>query len=231
MRGTLATCLLVLLLAACEEPAPDAQSPPAPTVPKLGSFNEHVLAIQKTYPTDGTHRYHWPRSGAWIGITRDLRYDGTLFASGDADGRCHCSGLTFEVFLRAWERWCRAQERPYRILGWTKDDLGRFQRAWFGTTGDRATLHTALTESGLGVRITDLEKAKPGDFVQLWRHSGSGHSCLFQAWIRAPDGTIQGLRYWSTQSSTNGIGERGERFGTSGSALKRDEFYVVRVGR
>jgi len=220
---------VLFVLAACEERA--TESPPAPPVPKLGAFNGDVVAVAQTYPTDGTHRYHWPRSGSWLGNARDLRYGGVLFARGDPRGRCHCSGLTFEVFLQAWERWCTAEERPYRILDWDLEDLRRFRRAWFGTTGDRATIHTALTESGLGVRITDLEKAEPGDFVQLWRHSGSGHSCIFVAWVRDPAGAIVGLRYFSTQSSTNGIGEREERFGESGSGVKRDELYVVRVGK
>ena len=79
--------------------------------------------------------------------------------------------------------------------------------------------------------MEDWDEAEAGDFVQLWRHSGSGHSCIFRAWVRDDDDEIVGLRYWSTQSSTDGIGERVERFGTAGSAVKRDELYIVRVGR
>jgi len=214
-----APLLLLLLLAAC---SPEAKPP----VPKSGDFNAHVLAIVDTYPTDGTHRYHWPKTGTWIGTTRKLVYAGEVLAEGDPQGRCHCSGLTFEVFLRAWERRCKAADRPYRILDWDLAQVRRFRTQWFGTSGDRATLHTALTKNGLGHRITDWEKAKPGDFVQLWRHGGSGHSCIFRGWTRDEDGTIVGLRYWSTQKSSKGIGERTEPL----AKLKRDELYVVRVG-
>ena len=53
---------------------------------------------------------------------------------------------------------------------------------------------------------------------------------VFLGWVREKK-KIVGIRYWSTQSSTKGIGERTERFGTSGSTVKKDELYVVRVGR
>lgn len=218
---------LALLLAGC----PSEGEPKARRVPPEDAFHRHLLAVVETYPTDGTHGYHWPRpdDGRWLGNTRTLRYADQVLAKGDPQGRCHCSGLTFEVFLRAWERWCKATGRPFRILDLGIGDVRRLGRQWFGASGDRKTLSTAVTKNGLGRRITDLEQAQPGDFVQLWRHSGSGHSCIFRAWIRA-DEKIVGLKYWSTQKSTNGIGEREERFGVGGSAVKRDELYVVRVG-
>lgn len=209
-----ALLLLLLPLVACAPP------------PKAGDFNTHVAAIMDTYPTDGTHGYYWPKTGTWIGTTRTLRYAGEVLAEGDPKGRCHCCGLTFEVFLRAWERHCKATSKPYRILDWKIDKVRAFRKQWFGTSGDRATLHTAITENGLGRRVTDLEKAKAGDFIQLWRESGSGHSCIFKAWVRDEEGKITALRYWSTQKSTNGIGERTEKL----SALKLDELYIVRVG-
>lgn len=209
----------------------------SPALPKLGDFNAHVLAIVKTYPTDGTHQYHWPKSGTWSGNTRTLHYDGEVLLEGDAQGRCHCCGLTFEVFLRAFERWCVAVKRPFKILTMARKDVLRLKGEWFGASGDRATLHTAITKNKLGVRITDWNDAKPGDFVQLWRYSGSGHSVVFRAWKRHGKKII-GLTYWSSQGSTNGIGERTELFGdpkaskkTNGSKVKPDEFYLCRIGR
>lgn len=227
MRRTLFLAPLLLLLAAC----PDEKARTLRSVPTEDAFQKHVLAVIEIYPTDGTHGYHWPRpdTGAWLGNTRRLEYAGVVLSEADPKGRCHCSGLTFEVFLGAWARWCKASSRPFRILDLDADGVRRLQRQWFGTSGDRKTLFTAVTKTGLGRRITDWEDARPGDFVQLWRHSGSGHSCVFRAWVREEE-KIVGLRYWSTQKSTNGIGERAERFGESGSSMKRDEFYVVRVG-
>ena len=229
-RGSGRTLLLLplaLLLCGC----PEEEESAAARLPTGAVFHRHLLAVIDSYPTDGTHGYHWPRpdDGRWLGNTRRLEYAGVVLSEGDPAGRCHCSGLTFEVFLRAWERWCREAGRPARILDLEVADVRRLQREWFGVSGDRKTLLTAITRNGLGRRITKLEEAEAGDLVQLWRHSGSGHSCVFRAWIREGE-EIVGLRYWSTQKSTNGIGEREERFGASGSALKRDELYVVRVG-
>ena len=217
----------LLLLAAC----PEEKAPEARRAPTEADFRRHLLAVIDTYPTDGTHGYHWPRpdTGRWLGNTRRLEYAGTVLSEGDPQGRCHCSGITFEVFFRAWARWCGENERSFRILDLDVAGVRRLQRQWFGVGGDRKTLLTAVTKNDLGRRITDLEQAREGDFVQLWRHSGSGHSCVLRTWIRE-DEKIVGLRYWSTQGSTNGIGERVERFGESGSAVRRDELYVVRVG-
>ena len=223
---TLAPLLLLLLLTACPEEKQAARD-----VPAEKTFRTHLLAVIETYPTDGTHGYYWPRPdrGGWLGNTRRLEYAGTVLSEGDAKGRCHCCGLTFEVFFRAWARWCEAEGKPFRIRDLDVAGVRRLQRQWFGVSGDRKTLLTAITKNGLGRRITDWEDAREGDFVQLWRHSGSGHSCVFRAWVH-DEGKIVGLRYWSTQKSTNGIGERVERFGEDGSAMKRDETYVVRVG-
>ena len=217
--------LLLLLLAAPLIASCDK----APLIPRLGELNPHVLAVMKTYPADGTHKYWWPKKSTWSGNARTLRYDGKVLLEGDAQGRCYCCGLTFEVFLQAWERWCKAQRRPYRILDMKARDVLAFKSDWFGSNGDRSTLHGALTKRGLGVRITDWKKARAGDFVQLWRHSGSGHSVVFQRWKRA-GGKIAGITYWSTQKKTDGIGERTELFGERGATVKRDELYIVRVG-
>jgi hypothetical protein len=218
--------LLLAVLASCDE----APKPPPPEVPALGDLNPHVLAVLGTYPTDGTHRYHWPKTGAWRGNARTLRYDGRVLCEGDPEGRCHCCGLTFEVFLQAWERWCKQVGRPYRIKDFDLEKVRRLQTEWFGSPEDRSTLHTALVGNGLGVRVTDWEQARAGDFVQLWRRNGTGHSVIFKSW-RREGGRIVGLTYWSTQSSTRGIAENTELFGDTGSLLDRSLFWLCRPGR
>lgn len=200
-------------------------------VPALGELNPFVLEALRAYPTDGRHAYWWPRGDPWRGTTRTLTYEGETLCAGDPEGRCYCSGLTFEVFLDAWMAWARARGRPPRVGNLDLAGLARFQDQWYGASGDRKTLRTALLEHGLGVEIADLEAARPGDFVQLWRHDGSGHSAVFLAWLRDATGAISGLTYWSTQASTRGIGQRSESLGAEGHALKRDELYVVRAGR
>jgi hypothetical protein len=215
---------LALLLAACADtPAP------GPTLPTETEFARHLLAVIATYPTDGTHRYWWPKEGAWRGNARTLRYDGAVLAEGDAEGRCHCCGLTFEVFLQAWQRWAKEAGRPERVLDLDVEGVRRLQTQWFGSPEDRSCLHTAIVANGLGRRIDRVEDARPGDFVQLWRTNGTGHSAVFLEAVRE-DGRIVGLRYWSTQGSTNGVARHVERFEDAGGTVTRDELWICRVG-
>jgi hypothetical protein len=225
---------LAVLLAAALLPAPRQSKPvlqdvATPAIPRLGELNPLVVEVLRRYPTDGTHTYHWPKTGGWKGCTKDLEYAGELLCAGDPQKRAYCCGLTFEVFLDAWRLWCQRNARPWRIRDLDLARVRALQGQWFGSEADKSCMRTALCDNQLGVRITDLEDALPGDFVQLWRHDKSGHSVVFLAWLREGK-TITGLRYWSTQDATKGIGEREERFGTEGRSLDRAQFWLVRAG-
>lgn len=226
-----ATPLLAGLAVALLRARPTAVCPRYRPV-QHGELNPHVLAVLRTYPTDGTHRYHWPKEGEWRGNARTLRYGDEMLCAGDPQGRCHCSGLTFEVFVQAWQAWAHAHGTAAdpRWLGADLEAVHRLQTQWFGSPQDRTTIRTAFVENRLGTCLTDPEQAQPGDFVQLWRHDGSGHCAVFLAWERDAAGARTGVRYWSTQASTNGIGERSEFFGTEGKAVKTDELYLCRAG-
>jgi hypothetical protein len=201
----------------------------AASVPKAGELNSFVLERVRAYPTDGTHGYWWPKGDPWRGTTKTLTYAGEVLCEGDAQGRCYCSGLTFEVFLDAWFAWARAHGLPERIADLDLAGMKRFQDQWYGTSGDRKTLRTALVENGLGQDVQHAD-AEPGDFVQFWRHDRSGHCAVFLAWERDAAGAVTGLHYWSAQKSTSGIGERAESFGPDGRRVLRDETWIVRPG-
>jgi hypothetical protein len=229
MRVLAAACWLVLVLpTGCG--GENAARPSTLEIPMRGELNRLVLTVAREYPTDGRHAYWWPRGDPWRGTTRTLRYGGDVLCPGDPQGRCYCSGLTFEVFLEAWMRGMRAAGWSERVGALDLAGMKRFQDQWYGTTGDRKTLRTALVENGLGGDVRH-DQAEPGDFVQFWRRDGSGHCAVFLAWERDDVGAISGLRYWSTQKSTNGIGERTESFGEGGRSVIRAETYVVRLGR
>ncbi|NUM35007.1 MAG: hypothetical protein HUU50_10715 [Candidatus Brocadiae bacterium] len=190
-------------------------------------FNAYVVSILEKYPTDGTHPYYWPSSGTWAGITRDLHYRGALFAKGDDFKRCFCCGITFEVFFLAYEKHCQDQGKEFIIQNFDAKALNTFLKQWFGSDGNRKTLLNAIVSNGLGFSVP-MDKAKKGDFVQLWRYSGSGHSVIFISWVYDAQGKRNGLKYWSTQGSTNGIGYRTEYFGGS-KGIDTEQLYIARV--
>lgn len=188
-------------------------------------LREYVLAVLDSYPRDGSHAYWWPRGSeapkGWIGNSKDLHYGGALLYPGDARKRGYCCGLTFEVFFEAWRRATEARGEKFRIAGLDANGVHALRRAWFGAKIGDPCIRDALVERGLGFEIEDRRRARPGDFVQLWRTNGSGHSVIFLRWIwglratsseRPPRPAIVGLEYWSTQKSTRGIGVRREYF-------------------
>ncbi len=235
LRAAPTYCKEPLKLYACPELlAPAKADSTRHDVPAPGELNSYVLEVLASYPADGTHRYWWPRGKdgrGWSGNTRDLRYGGKVLFRGDPQGRAYCCGLTFEVFVRAWRLWCKRTNRPWTIHGLDASGVRRLQKQWFGSSKDKTCIRTALVANGLGTRITDWKQARAGDFVQLWRANGSGHSVVFLDWVRKDDRVI-GLEYWSTQKSTKGIGRRKEYFLASKGKrrLLREKLYLCRVG-
>ncbi|MDZ4861631.1 MAG: hypothetical protein SGI88_21880 [Candidatus Hydrogenedentes bacterium] len=201
----------------------------ASPLPDATAFAECVLRVARTYPADGKHTYHWPKQGAWKGVTQDVFYNGELICTGDAQRRCHCSGITWEVFMRAIDEYNR--DRADKALHtWTPKDVKNFQFLWFGSDGNKHCLENAVLTYGIGNKIADPADARPGDFVQFWRGNGSGHSCIFQEWVRDGNGRITHLKYWSAQKKTNGIGFNQETVGDERGIIL-DQVYIVRVGK
>ncbi|NUM53354.1 MAG: hypothetical protein HUU46_06905 [Candidatus Hydrogenedentes bacterium] len=206
--------------------ASGAESPP---LPDADAFAQCVLTVSASYPTDGTNAYYWPKQGEWKGVTRDVFYNGELVAKGDEQGRCHCSGITWEVFMRAIEEYNRTHN-PKALHTWTVEDIKQFQFLWFGSDGNKRCIHNAVLTYGIGTEIKEPADARPGDFVQFWRGNGSGHSCIFQEWVRDDAGNITHLKYWSAQKKTNGISFNMETVGDP-KGIILDQVYIVRIGK
>ncbi|GIW72717.1 MAG: hypothetical protein KatS3mg102_2259 [Planctomycetota bacterium] len=219
--------LLLLALAVSASAGGRAEQPPPPPERAL---NPYVLALLQSYPADGTHGYWWPKDGSYDGTTCDLVYQGEVVARGEPGRRTYCCGLTFEVWLRACEAWWR-RHRPsaghLRVGDLDAAGLRKLRAEWFCARGGRGGPVDALVPRGLGVRIERLQDARPGDFVQLWRADRSGHSVIFLGWERQ-GGEIAGIRYWSTQRATRGIGIHREYF-AGPRAVRRDELYIARA--
>lgn len=197
--------------------------------PAGSDFNAIVLDTLAGYATDGSHGYYWPSGGDWYGTTQDITYRGQVVAEGDPEGRCYCVGLTWEVMMRAFEAADAATGGDGTLNGLSVAELDEFRIDWFvrDLYGDGVV--TALQNYGLGQPVRSWSDVEPGDFVQFWRNSGSGHSVIFMNWVTNSAGDIAGFRYWSTQSSTDGIAYNTEYFGTTGSSVDATHFFVARA--
>lgn len=176
-------------------------SPSLPPMPGQRPLNSAVLEVVRGYAFGDAHPYTWVPGTHTDGTTRDLHYQGITVARAAADGGIHCSGITFEVWLRALERvGPPAWLSPADVLG-MKD-------TWYVRDGGRLGPVAALTRRRLGLSIERLDDLRPGDLVQFWRHSGKGHSAVFLDHRRRRDGSVRGLAFWSAQSASAGIGIR-----------------------
>lgn len=182
--------------------------------------DDAVLSVARSYADGGGYNRKWSGSGSPEAITHDGR---RVLAAGE--GGTYCCGYTFAVAMKV------AQQRGL-LEGKSFDDVKRFQKLWYGATdADDKTLVVLAAET-LGVgRGVPLEEAQPGDFVQLWRHGGSGHSVVLLGWVEE-EGRKVGVRYRSSQGSTDGVGDAVEYFadapGERGRVL-RDETFACRL--
>jgi hypothetical protein len=120
---------------------------------------------------------------------------------------CYCSGITYEVFMDAWATYNSAKgNSPAHISNLTYNQMKSFRTKWYAADGTITGAPGAISAYGCGFEITEWDKVITGDLVQIWRLGGSGHSVIFDSWIRDTGGNKTTIRYWSTQTSTNGIG-------------------------
>lgn len=203
-------------------------------------LNSYVLRIIETYE-GGRFPYMLNRDYTrYNGVTRNLFYRGRILLKAAPDGSraSHCVGVTFEAFFRAVQERNRQLGLPLEYFnGLTWDELYRCALTWFVAEGPKSESNcaAAIERYGFGRRILDLEKAAPGDFMDLTRAGGSGHTVVFLGWLRGAENRITGLRYWSSQRSTGGIGYTAEYFrdnppGEIQGDLLRSPLYIGRVG-
>ena len=194
---------------------------------EVSDWNEVMLELIDTYPTDGSYTYDW--SDAGHGTTMDIYYNDQVVADAGPGATCFCCGITFEVYMRAFTQIDETIGGDGLLNGMSVDDVLDFRRDWFvrDLWGDGPGV--GFVNYGLGEPVSDWSDVLPGDPVQFWRFSGSGHSVIFIGWATDTDGTIVGLDYWSTQPSTDGIGYQREYFGTGGSDIDPSYFYVSRA--
>ncbi len=204
-----------------------------------GSLNPFVLKVISGYPLDGSYHYHcsWnPREyDIYNGVTEDLWYKSMIVAKAYPDGsRCsYCCGFTFEVFVRAMKlRNVQAGLDQDDFNGMTFNDLFNALQLWYiEGTGDSES--RAITSYGLGSAITNFEDARPGDFLSYSTTPSGGHSVIFLGWLRDDDNKIVGLKYFSSNLSSDGVGYGQTHFSDSTKnhhGVLRDSVKIGHVG-
>ena len=233
LAGLLGTLTLGALSAlgtsarAQDAPPPVADRVELPAAPQ-GSLNGYVLRPLQGYPLNGSYGYHWPKPGSdpWEGTTEAVVYAGRKLTKGDPQKRSYCCGLTFEVYVKALLMASGGEPVP----GVSADLLHELRLRFFGDSKQvrerKRLLQFGIESLELGQPVEDLADARAGDFVQFWRHLGSGHSAIFVNWV-VRKGQRVGITYWSTQSSTQGIGYNTERIGPK--AVDAKQIYLARA--
>jgi len=204
-----------------------------------GALNPYVLKVVSAFPLDGSYPYHcgWdPREyDLYNGVTQDMWYKGMVVAKAYPDGsRCsYCCGFTFEVFIRAMKlRNVQKGLDPDDFNGMTFSDLFNMLQLWY-IEGKGDSEQRGIVSYGLGRAITNLEDARPGDFLSYSTTPAGGHSVIFIDWLRDDAGKIVGMKYFSSNlSGTHGVGYGQGRFSDSnnGRGLLRNSVKIGRVG-
>lgn len=205
-------------------------TPESAEIPDLSDFNALALALIETYPQDGTYTYDWPESGSWSGSTRDLWYQGGLVADDGGRSSCYCSGITWELFFRAWQEWDRATGGDGEDLyGMSYAEVMEMRLDWYVRELGGSGPSLALENAGLGEEIESFRDWRGGDFIQIWRRSGSGHTVVFIDWIEDNEGNKLGFEYVSCQGTSDGFGHNDEFFGSASGALNPSQLYSGRA--
>jgi hypothetical protein len=164
------------------------------------------------------------------GVSTDQVFKDVTVMKKDPQGRVHCVGYTYMVFLEVGTRYKLLEEK-------SADDLklgSKFQQTWYcwGGSGPSEGCAKALVNLGVATLINDPEDAQAGDFCQIWRGTGnSGHSVIFLDWMREgdkPDGKRVGIKYRSAQTAT-GVADSQEKFTGHGGKVNPDRLTLARL--
>ncbi|MDK2973620.1 MAG: hypothetical protein PWP23_3375 [Candidatus Sumerlaeota bacterium] len=191
-------------------------------------LNSWLLETMADYPTDGSlPGMTGAETQASMGTTQDLFYKGRRMIEGGPQRQSHCIGLMFEVYMKAYERAAGTADFDIPTIA-SNEDYYAFRRDWYGVDGNKRTLVRALTERDLGREIRSLDDALPGDFLQFWRHTGSGHSAVLLKVERNDAGKPSALIFWSVHQTT-GVSQKREEIGSGPREIDPSQIYIVRA--
>jgi hypothetical protein len=183
---------------------------------RYSDYGTDVITVANKFSGGG---YQW---GGVSGVCIPLYHDGQLIRNCSEGDKTHCCGFTLSVaFIVATNRGLLNGKSLSEVKGFSSD--------WYGAGGINGKLCVAALENiGIGYEVS-LEDAEEGDFCQIWRTNGSGHSVIFISHIYDGDNII-GFNYRSSQKSTGGIGDSKEYYSDSGKgSMDREHTYFGRM--
>lgn len=176
--------------------------------------NSDVLAILNQIPKNTG----FAQDGG-TGMPGNFYFKGKKFYSGD--NKLYCSGITLWVALTIAEHRGLLKDKK-------ASDINGFSRVWYGRPGEKYLSGEAIPKYGLGRAVSPSE-AKAGDFLQLWRTDGTGHSVIFLGWEFDQAGQVKAIRYFSAQPKTNGAGICVEKVSKRRGHVRPDMLYFARL--
>lgn len=152
-------------------------------------MSHNVIDFIKQIPLGGG--YTWNPKVPTSGSPEAIIYKDEIILQKDT--ATYCCGLCFFVWYELYGR----------HLDIAISEMRKVQRLFYCASGNRGGCQDALIAINQGTKQT-LETAQPGDFLQLWRNTGSGHSVIYTG------KNATHLHYFSTQPSTKGVGYKSE---------------------
>jgi hypothetical protein len=129
----------------------------------------------------------------------------------------YCSGASYTAFIEGLnliyqnEKFKKPDTDHLEAIRMQEPDGSRREdhvKFWGKWNADGFGSYYALVQySGMGREIAP-EEARPGDFANISWKSGLGHSVVFLSWVKDREQGKKYLLYWSSQKSTNGLGDQ-----------------------
>ncbi|QDU32605.1 hypothetical protein KS4_06390 [Poriferisphaera corsica] len=186
---------------------------------------QYVLDVAYSYDNGG--KYIWKKS---TGVPHDLIHKGEVVLKKQPEGT-YCCGFTVTIAFEVAQDFGLFDE-------FSPKQVKRFQQEWYGSIKETAERQGAMAMSNLkiGEQVKNWKDVRPGDFSNYWRKPKGGHSVIFVDWVKEK-GKIVGIKYRSSQGSTNGIGDNVEYFygvkkdakGKLKRGVDRDRIYFYRL--
>lgn len=202
-----------------------------PNAKRYSNFSSEPVSVSYELEPLAYGKYQW--SGT-TGMPIDIYLKGdTPIFKKTPDGTTYCTGYTFAVCYV-----CLMNNGM--IDDWQNEDVKKLHTIW--NQADAKTKPKLCVEAisksingkkVLGKEVT-LDSAKKGDFCQIWRSSGSGHSVIFLERVMK-NGKVAGIKYYSSNGGVNqktgksGPGEATEYFTDSGGSVLKDNTYFARL--